>query len=878
MRKMKIIKQKIYEGRNIYSHKKCIRLDVDLCGFCETPSKDIPMFNERLLELVPELKTHRCGIDEEGGFVTRLKEGTYLAHICEHIIIAIQNRIGIEVAYGKAREISGDLYYIIFQYEYKTVAIESARLAIDIVNSLINKQKIEVEDRIKILEEILSKEMIGPSTMSIKLAAEKYKLPFIQLGDSGFCQIGYGSKGRVIEATIGSNTKCVSVDIACDKLLTKELLVSQRIPVADGYKVTNILNLLKEGEELGYPVALKPRYGCKGNGVILNIYNEKELLKAYNLIKDSYSDIIIEKYIKGNDYRVCIVNNKVVGVSLRIPPYIICDGKHDIKFLIRKINEDSNRGFDHEKPLTKIKIDEELINTIKKQGYRLSSIPDINTKILLRYNANLSTGGEAIDYTDLISDENKEICLRAAKIIGLDICGIDIKSEDISKSLYEQGVIIEINAAPGIRMHEYPSIGKSREIGEQILQLEFDGEPKNIPVVSITGTNGKTTTTRLISHVLSKMGYKVGMTSTEGIYINGICLDKGDDTGYLSARTVLLNKDVQVAVLETARGGIIKKGLAYDAADVAVITNITEDHLGLDGINTMEELAFVKSLVGEAVKEDGYTVINCDDKWSKKIIPRIKNKKILFSKNKDNELLLKEINNGGIAVYIDNNKMYSVNNNQIHHIIDLDNMPLTLGGVLEFNIENSMASCAALIGLNIDYCMISNGFKTFEPSLKFNPGRFNIYTYKGIQIIFDYGHNIEGYRSTLNAVKKIKGNKVTGIVGVPGDRKDENMHKIGELCGEFLDNIIIKEDKDRRGREQGETAALIKEGVLKTSNNKNVSVILNEIDAFKESINQSKPLDTIIVFYEELEPLLEIISKGKKEHIIENKDLNVASN
>ncbi|NLK94325.1 MAG: cyanophycin synthetase [Clostridiales bacterium] len=875
---MKIIKQKIYEGINIYSHKKCIRIDVDLCGYAEIPSKDIPNFNQELVEMIPELKSHRCGIDEEGGFVKRLKEGTYLAHICEHIIIAIQNKLGIEVAYGKAREIKDDLYYIIFQYEYKTVAIETARLAIDIINSLINEQKISYEDRIKILEEILSKEITGPSTQAIKLAANRLGLPTMQLSDSGFFQIGYGKQGRVIEATIGSNSSCVAVDIASDKLLTKELLKSQNIPVAEGNKVTNIINLLKEGEVLGYPLVLKPRFGCKGDGVILNISCEKELIEAYNSIKDKYPDLIIEKNIEGNDYRVCVVGNKVIAVSLRIPPFIICDGIHDIKFLIRKVNEDSKRGFDHEKPLTKIKIDEKLLKTVKKQGYSLSSIPPEGKKITLRYNANLSTGGEAIDYTELISEENKEICIRAAKIIGLDICGIDIKTKDISQSLNSNGVIIEVNAAPGIRMHEHPSVGISRKVGEAILRLQYKGEPCNIPVISVTGTNGKTTTTRLISHVLSTMGYKVGMTSTEGIFIGGKCIDKGDDTGYLSARTILFNKEVEVAVLETARGGIIKKGLAYENADVAVITNITEDHLGLDGINTMEELAFVKSLVGEAVKASGYAVINCDDKWSKKIIPRIKVNKIFFSKNKENPLLINEINNGGIAVFVEGENIYVINDNKKYHIINIENMPLTFGGILEFNIENALASCAALVGIGIDYCMISKGFKTFQINEQYNPGRFNMYDYNGVNVILDYGHNIEGYKAIFKAIDKIKSNKVIGVIGVPGDRENENMVKIGELCGEFLDSIIIKEDKDRRGRLEGETANLIKEGILKTSNNKNALIILDEIDAFNEAIKLSKEGDIIIVFYEDFNSLLEIIKGNQKDKGINEKNLNVANN
>lgn len=581
---MKIKNQKIFEGRNVYSHKKCIRLDVDLCGYSDIPSKDIKGFNEGLLKMLPELKTHRCGIDEEGGFVKRLKEGTYLSHICEHIIIAIQNKLGIDVSYGKSREIKGDFYYIIFQYEYRAVGIESARLSIDIINSLISGIKFDFDKRMKLLTEILNNEIIGPSTLAIKNAALRYNLPVFEIGDSGFYQIGYGKQGRMIEATIGANTSCISTDIASDKMLTKELLIQQNIPVADGAKIYNAISLLKEGERIGYPLVIKPRFGSKGNGVALNLKSDKELIKAYNYLKDIHNELMIERYIEGNDYRVCVVNYNVVAVSLRIPPFIIGDGKNNIKNLIRMLNSDSKRGYDHEKPLTKIKIDESLLKFLEKQNMNLLTIPEKGEKIKLRENANLSTGGIAIDCTDKISEENKKICIRAAQTIGLDICGIDIKTTDIEKSLHENGVIMEINAAPGIRMHHYPTEGRVRDVGEAILKLQYNGFPYNIPVVSITGTNGKTTTTRLISHVLKSMGYTVGMTSTEGTYIDGECIQTGDNSGYYSAKTVLLNKNVEVAVLETARGGIIRNGLAYDLADVAVITNITEDHIGIDGI------------------------------------------------------------------------------------------------------------------------------------------------------------------------------------------------------------------------------------------------------------------------------------------------------
>ena len=865
---MKIVKKRIYEGKNIYSHKKCIRIDVDLEGYSEIPSKKIPNFNFNIVEILPELKKHRCGIDEEGGFVKRLEEGTYLAHICEHCIIAIQNILGMDVSYGKAREIKGELYYIIVQYEYENTAIEIINLAVDLINSLIKSSPINFNGRLQEIKQTLQRETIGPSTKSICDAAKNYGLPVTELGKSGIYQIGYGKQGRIIEAAISNKTNCVGVDISCDKFLTKQLLDIQNIPVAEGRKVFNIIGLLREAEFIGYPVVIKPQYGNKGKGVMLNLKNEKELIKAYTSLLKITKDIIIEKYVKGNDYRICVVDYKVVAASLRVVPFVIGDGKSNIKALINILNNDPLRGQDHEKPLTTIKFDKELCNCLYRQNMSLDYIPNKGEKVILRENANLSTGGIAVDCTDDVCDENIDYCIRAAKALGLDICGVDICTEDISIPIDKQnGIVMEVNAAPGIRMHHFPSQGKKRDVGKAIVDMLYEGRPSNIPVISVTGTNGKTTTTRMIGHVLKMMGMTTGITSTDGIYINDKCIHKGDDSGFNSAKTLLLNRDVEAVVLETARGGIVRRGLAYDLADVAVITNITNDHLGLDGIDSMEDLMFVKSLVGEEVKENGYTVINADDKYSKRILDRISCEKIYFSKSKDNELIKENINNGKIAVFIEDNNICVINNHRKYLIMSIDELPISYNGILTYNIENAMAACAALVGLNIDYCMISKGFSDFMPCDD-NEGRFNMFEYYGRKVILDYGHNIEGYKAVLSCINKLKTkNRLIGVVGVPGDRQDNVIKEIGEICCEYLDEIIIKEDKDRRGRSIGEVSQLLKISMLKNSNKKNVKVYLDEVDALEYAIKISKKDDIIIVFYENIEPLLNYINNNEQERI-----------
>lgn len=670
----------------------------------------------------------------------------------------------------------------------------------------------------------------------------------------------YGKYSKIIQATMGSDTSAIAVSIAQDKLLTKEVLSMHCLPVPYGMKVGSKMDIISCASDIGYPVVIKPQFGNQGKGVIANIKDEGQLIDAYELLSKEYVDIIIEKHIDGRDYRVCCVYGDIVAVSERIPPYIMGDGISTIEILIQKINEDLRRGEGHEKELTKIKIDEGLIEYLKRKKCTLNSILQKKEKINLKDNANLSTGGFAIDCTDLISMENIEICKRAASAIGLDICGIDVRCEDIGKSLNEGGVIIEINAAPGIRMHHNPSFGISRNVAGHIVDKLFKDIPKNIPLIAVTGTNGKTTTTRLIAYILSIAGYIVGMTTTSGIYIDGKCVFKGDTTGPKSALTVLMNKDIDAAVLETARGGMIREGLAYDLADVAVITNITEDHLGIDGVETIEDLAKVKALVGEAVKKDGYVVINGDDQMSLSILPRLKSNIITFSNDKDNEIMRVNINNGGYGIFVDEGNLIIQNSTDFEKLIDIKSIGITLEGILKYNIQNAMAACAAAVGLGIGYDIIRQGLKTFYCNSDQNPGRFNMYLIDDVTVILDYGHNIEGYKGVLDALKSIKHNKLIGIIGVPGDRPDSHILDMGKCAGENFDYIFIKENKDGRGRDKGKVADLLEAGVLKTKFKKiNVKIILEEKEAFKAALNFAKPGDIVLIFFEKAEPLIEIM-------------------
>jgi len=862
---MKITNTRIFHGKNIYSHKPCIRLDLDLEGYAEIPSKDIKYFNTRLVKLVPEIREHRCGIDEDFGFLKRLTGGTYLAHICEHIVIALQNRLGIEVSYGKAREVEGEHYYLVFQFKYERTALLIADLAIEIENNLIAGRILNVNRKMKKIQEVYRTEMLGPSTLSIINEAKLMNIPVIRLGDRSVIQLGYGKKSRRVQATLGPNTNAVSMEIVCDKFLTKEILSKNFLPIAFGGIVNDKNHLLSLAEEIGFPIVIKPRYGNHGNGVYANIKNKKELLDAYRVLLKEYENILVEEHIEGSDYRVTLIDYKVSAVSKRLPPTIVGDGVSSIRQLVRKLNSDPLRGYGHEKPLTKIIIDEKLISNLEEKGLSLHDIPKKDQEIVLRNNANLSTGGSAIDCTHLICEENIKICQRAAKALNMDICGIDICCKDIGMPIIEtNGAILEINASPGIRMHLFPSSGEPINIAKDLLNLYYKDGYENIPIVAVSGTNGKTTTARLITHLIRGQEETVGMTTTSGIFINDDCIEEGDTTGYDSAMSILLNKEVDAAVFETARGGIIRRGLAYDEADVAVITNITDDHLGIDGIDTIEELAKVKALVIEAVKNDGYCVLNAEDKWSMKIIERAKGNVILFSKTKENPLIKQHLNEGNKAVFVENGYVCFEQNKILTPVIKVKEIPITLRGKLEHNIENALASIAASIGLNINLKIIKERLKTFLLDEKFNTGRFNIFDVDGVTVVLDYGHNYEGYRCTLESLKKFKFNNLIGVIGMPGDRKNESISDVGIISSKFFSRIIIREDEDKRGRKEGEVAKLLKKVILNEGFSPGkINVHLKEKNALRKALMMSQPGDCVVVFYENYKLLIDLIEEYK---------------
>lgn len=875
----------IYNGRNIYCHRPCIRAEVDLEEYAEIPTCDIPNFNNLLLEYIPTLKEHKCSRGYIGGFVERLYEGTYLAHVLEHICIEMQNILGYDVAFGKARQTDQEtVYYIVFEYKNREIAEEVIYLATDLLNDLCTSaQKINFLDKMNKLKKIALGQTLGPSTQAIKDEAQNRGIPVIQIGKGSLLQLGYGCYSKRIQATITENTGCIPVDISCDKDMTKELLSTAGIPVPYGYTSNSLEDILTYIKRIGYPVVIKPNHGNQGKGVSINLTDEEHVIVAFEIAKEYCQQVVVEKYIPGNHYRVLVVNGKVSACAQRIAAHVIGNGKNTIRELIEIENQNPLRGEGHEKPLTKLKIDSVMELLLRKNNMHLDMVPQRGEIVYLRENDNLSTGGIAIDVTNQVHPENLDIAVNAANIIGLDVAGVDITTEDISMPITSNGgAVIEVNAAPGIRMHHYPTKGKQRNVAKDIVDSLFpEDSPYNIPIISVTGTNGKTTTTRMLGKILMEKGLRVGMATTGGIYIDQKCIMKGDTTGAISAQSVLMDKRVEAAVLETARGGIVKRGLGYDLADVGIITNISEDHLGLDGINTLEELAFVKSLVVEAIKKSGYAVLNADDPYCITIAKGLSGNIIYFSTQKNQITIQEHIRKGGRAVYLKNDMICTYDGKTEHEILSIKEIPATLNGILACNIKNSLAAVAGAIGLDIELEIIARGLRNFKCDLVDNPGRFNIYKIRDFRLVVDYGHNIDGYREVISTLKKMKHNRLIGVIGVPGDRSETSTVKIGQMCGAAFQHIIIKEDREIRNLQRGMISKFLKNGCLISGMNKDsLEIELCEQKALKKAMMMAQKDDIVVVFYEDYQGIMDTIEEVRflLEEDIDAKEISLKNN
>ncbi|MCE3254647.1 MAG: cphA [Rickettsiaceae bacterium] len=901
---LKVQECRIYRGPHLYSHTPMIRIQVDLGILEEYPTNKLPDFTPKLLEILPDLAQHKCSTGKPGGFVSRLKEGTWLGHVIEHVAIELQFMAGMAVTRGKTRSVKGKpgYYNIMYAYIYEDAGLLAGRLALDLVASALpspfnkftgldkvhefgDSDGFNLEEGINELKYIFKSKKFGPTTQAIIDEAQRRNISWKRLDNKSLVMLGTGKYQKIIRSSITSNTSNIAVETASDKDLTKNLLSNANIPVPLGYVVKTLEGALETFEELGVPVTVKPLDSNHGHGVSTALYSDEEVTEAFGRAKEYSNYIIVEKHFTGRDYRVLIVNGEMVAAAERVPAHVIGNGVDTIAKLIEEVNEDPHRGEGHEDVLTRIVIDETLTSWIARSNLTLESIPDKGQKIILSPTANLSTGGTAVDCTDDIHPDNASIARRAALTIGLDIAGIDMILPDIEKSWTKTGGgIIEVNASPGFRMHLHPAKGLPRNVAKPVISGLFPpGAKTQIPVVGVTGTNGKSTTVKMLAHILRQAGMRVGYTSTSGIFINDDCIWKGDASGPKSAALLLKDPTIDIAILETARGGIVREGLGVMELDVGAVLNITADHLGISGIDTLEDLAAVKSVVTETVHSRGVSVINADDPLTLSIAKYAGGDLCYFSMQPaKSELILEHLKNGGRAVTreIMGGKAHivlNINEKRIP-IACVDEIPATHFGVAKFNIENALAATAIASALNIDPHIIKLALNSFTSSYEQNPGRFNIHDEHGFRVIMDYAHNPAALKAFFDMIREMRKHymRVIGHISTPGDRRDEDIIEVGRIAGKELDIVIFREKPDTRGRPEGEILKLLKKGALLTGcSDEKIICVHGEDEATEICLQKAQRGDLIILTPSDIEDAWKKVVEYKPNFTEQNKSVRI---
>jgi len=866
---MKIIDIRAMRGPNYWSIRrhKLIVMKLDLEELESRPTNQISGFLDRLKELIPSLYEHRCSENGPGGFYHRVEEGTWMGHVIEHIALEIQTLAGMDCGFGRTRG-TGEtgVYHVVFSYAEEKVGIYAARAAVRIADALTEGAGYDLAEDIQRMREIREDERLGPSTGSIVEEAQARGIPWIRLNRHSLVMLGYGLNQKRIQATITSQTSSIAVEIACDKEDTKNLLEASNVPVPKGRIIYDEEDLQKAVDSIGYPLVLKPINGNHGRGATINVKSWEEALEALSAAKRISRAVIVEKYVTGLDHRVLVINYKFVAAAKRTPAMVIGDGKSTIQELIDIVNSDPRRGYGHEKVLTAIKIDEMTLNILKDNGLNLDSVLEKNRELHLKATANLSTGGTSTDVTDLVHPHNVFMCERISKIIGLDICGIDIMTDDISVPLEETGgAVLEVNAAPGFRMHIAPTDGLPRNVAEPVIDMLYPpGSQFRIPIIAVTGTNGKTTTTRLIAHMAKTAGFKVGFTTTDGIYIQNQMVQKGDCTGPVSAEFVLKDPTVDFAVLECARGGILRAGLGFHFCDVGIVTNVAADHLGLRDINTLEDMARLKGVIPESVFPDGYAILNADDELVVKMAQSVKCKVAYFSLNDSNPVIIKHCDAGGLAAIAENGYITICKGNWKIRVDKIVNVPLTFSGKAIFMVQNILP--AVLTGFIRNFSMedIRLALETFIPSPVQTPGRMNLFQFRKYSVMVDYAHNPAGFQAIARFLERIEAKPKVGIIAGVGDRRDEDIMLLGSLSAQMFDEIIIRQDRNLRGRSEQEIIDLMLEGIHSVDSGKVVKVIPTESEAIDYALKNAKKGSFIVICSDVVPDALEQIMNYKE--------------
>ena len=866
---MRILELKAMRGPNYWSVKRhrlvVMRLDIE--DLEERPTDKIPGFYERLKEMLPTMYSHRCSEEHEGGFFERVQRGTWMGHVIEHIALEIQTLAGMETGFGRTRG-TGEhgVYNVVFSYVEEAVGLYSAKAAVRIAEALIDGQPYRLEEDIQRMRELREDTRLGPSTGSIVEEATKRGIPYLRLNGQSLVQLGHGVHQKRIRATITSNTSNIGVEIACDKEETKDLLESYEIPVPKGRVVRTEEGLVAALESVGFPCVIKPIGGNHGRGATIGIKNLEEAKTAMEVAKEISRSVVVEKEIKGLDHRLLVIDHKFVAAAKRTPACVVGDGKLTIQELVAEVNKDPRRGFGHENVLTQITIDTHTLELLQRRDMTPTSIPVEGDTVYLKATANLSTGGTATDVTELVHSYNVFMAERISRIIDLDICGIDIMTDDITVPLSENGAVLEVNAAPGFRMHLDPTEGLGRNVAEPVVDMLFPpGAPSRIPIIAVTGTNGKPTTTRLIAHIMRSHGNRVGMTCSDGVYIMNRLLMQGDCTGPVSAQFVLKDPLVDMAVLETARGGMVRSGLGFESCDVGICTNVAADHLGLKDINTLEDLANVKGTVPRSVRRDGYAILNADDDLVMAMRKQCDCKIALFSLDENNRLIRQHCKLGGLAAVYENGFITISKGEWKLRIEKAVNVPLTLGGKAVFNIQNILPAVLAAYVQGVKMEELKESLSTFVPSPAQTPGRLNLFQFKNFQVVVDYAHNPHGFEALGRFLSKVPDSPKVGVIAGVGDRRDEDTVTLGRLSAQMFDEIIIRQDRNLRGKSDDDIIALMMKGIQEVDPKKKVTIIKKEDEAIRHAISTAKPGSFLTLCSDVVPDALALVMKLKEE-------------
>ena len=860
---MKILKIQTLRGPNYWSIQRpqLVVMRLDLEGF----QVQRVSFYQNLCKVLPSLAAK--DITQR----TDINDADFLAEVIKDIAIAMQGYIGMKVDFGVIRPtVEQNIYQVVFEYQTEQAGRYAARAAVRICTSILETgmyATTELQEDFKDLRDIRLDGQLGPSTESIVAEAKARKIPWLELGSRAMIQLGYGVHQNRIQATLSNKTGILAVELACDKEGTKQILRDSGVPVPRGTTIRSPKYLEDAIVEVGgFPIVIKPLNGNHGRGITIDVQSVKEAIAAFDMAQEVSEEVIIERFHTGRDHRILVINGKFVAVAERVPANVTGDGVSTISQLIEITNQDPRRGDGHDNVLTRIEIDRTSMDILVRQGFTLESVPPTGQICYLKATANLSTGGVSVDRTDEIHPENIWLAERVAKIIGLDIAGIDMVTEDISRPVRQvDGAIVEVNAAPGFRMHTNPSIGTPRNVAAPVIDMLFpEGAPTRIPIVAITGTNGKTTTTRLIAHIFKQTGKRVGFTTTDGIYIGECLVEKGDTTGPHSAQVILRDPTVEVAVLETARGGLLRSGMGFDGSDVGVVMNVQADHLGIGDIDTVEDLARLKSVVVRTVLPSGYAVLNADDPLVVAMAKEVKAKAAYFSMDADNPLVKAHVEQGGLAAVYESGYLTIWKGDWKLRIEEAVNVPLTLGGRAAFMIQNALAASLAAFAQDVQIEHIRQALTSFVASTEQTPGRMNLFDLGKFHVLVDYAHNPAGFKAIADFINTWEGESV-GVIGAPGDRRDEDIIELGQLAAKMFARIFIKEDKDLRGREPRVVADLLRQGIAEVNSDIPCITILDEAEAVTAALDSAPQSSLIVVFPDKVDAAIAIIEARKSK-------------